>query len=298
MPFGRHPSSDNSVGEDFTGYWEICHLPPFTGFSQAIQDRRPLHVLLLEDVSRLDPSPEPSARIPSRSIGGCITSKDSMMCALVKIASYCDFRAKTEIAALEARNADLIQNLPLQLEQGYAAFLSSYVETTNRGNTEIPHPFDTHPTLKQRITHLGFEADAALRNAEFEHKLLTARGTEPLRPESDRAPPWLERQEHVKAYHQENLAGSDSLQTMKRLRLSRSNFLVPFSLTKREPRSLDYDRIQFPEWTTNSLQGHHDRYDGGRMDEATPTAFRRASSQACRSTRGVIPSATSGREQG
>jgi hypothetical protein len=84
--------------------------------------------------------------------------------ALIKITCYCEYRAETEKAIVEKQRLDEGLNLSLQLEQGYPAFLSGFAHGDKVADECVPHPFDTHPTLNNRLARLGFDARSALRD--------------------------------------------------------------------------------------------------------------------------------------
>jgi hypothetical protein len=139
-------------------------------------------------------------------IGADLVSADAMKRALIKITCYCEYRAKTEEGIFEQQRLDRDLNLPMQLEQGYPAFLSGFAEKGESAEERVPHPFDTHPTLNNRLAELGFEAHSALHDPEIQqpaasswyHAIGNAREVE-LRL-------WSQRQEALQSLHSVSLA--------------------------------------------------------------------------------------------
>lgn len=95
-------------------------------------------------------------------IGAEVTSPSAMARALIKVCSYCEYREKSEMSVIEASGINPELQLAAQIEQGYPAFLQSFVSTDQAIMSEVPHPFDSHPPFDQRIQHLGLEVQTAL----------------------------------------------------------------------------------------------------------------------------------------
>jgi hypothetical protein len=79
-------------------------------------------------------------------------SADAIARALVKIAGYARFRADiqdTLFASTERHESAL--NIPQRLAQGLRSFVSTeqFSEAMNAG--AVPHPFDSHPPMQQRL---------------------------------------------------------------------------------------------------------------------------------------------------
>lgn len=49
-----------------------------------------------------------------------------------------------------------------RLEQGYPAFVALFIRRDKSKGERVPHPFDSHPTLANRLAQFGFEVRAAL----------------------------------------------------------------------------------------------------------------------------------------
>ena len=119
-------------------------------------------------------------------VGASLVSRDAMKRALVKTTCYCEYRAETESEILRQQRVDPGLDLSGRLEGGYPAFLSSFTRSDQAVNERVPHPFDSHPTLHNRLAELGFEAHAALGR----RRTPAAGGGFLVRGRSTPRPPW------------------------------------------------------------------------------------------------------------
>jgi Zn-dependent protease with chaperone function len=183
-------------------------------------------------------------------IGADLASKEAAMRALVKITCYCEFRGKTERSIIEKNRVDQRLNLALQLEQGYAAFLSSYVETDKAISEEIPHPFDSHPTLEQRLTHLGFDARAALRTTEIREVVNDSWYTAITTASTIEDRLWSELNKNIQAFHGMDLAWRLQPSSEEEAAMVEQHFpRAVFRNKKGAEATLAFDRFQLPEWS-------------------------------------------------
>lgn len=85
-----------------------------------------------------------------------LTSAGAISRALVKIGAYASYRntVEQELFDMNAQHQG-----PLQLAERVAQGLSSFTQTesfrTAMEHADIPHPFDSHPPLQQRMEHVG-----------------------------------------------------------------------------------------------------------------------------------------------
>ena len=182
-------------------------------------------------------------------IGAECSSPTAMKRALVKVTSYCDYRATIESDVLEKERVDCDLNLAATLEHGYPAFLSAFVSNDQSVHESVPHPFDTHPTLSNRVAELGFDAREALSDAAMPQTadqtwygdIKTALAIE------ERL--WSERQQLLQSCHTQDLAW----------RLLPDNDEEKAFLAEHFPRTvlrnkkgkeatLEFDRIQLSGW--------------------------------------------------
>jgi len=187
-------------------------------------------------------------------IGAELISADAMKRALIKITCYCEYRAKTEQGIVEKQKVDRELNLPMQLEQGYAAFLSEFAEKGESVEERVPHPFDTHPTLNNRLAHLGFEGGSALHDPELQqpapnswyHAIGSAREVEHRL--------WTKQQEALQSLHSMSLAWRLMPDDEEQMALVREHFpQVIFRKKDGTQAVLEFDRIQLPGCATPIL---------------------------------------------
>jgi len=136
-----------------------------------------------------------------------LTSADDLARSLVKVTSYSSFRARTEQALFEERAS---HQGPLALrsriDEGLPAHAASQGFLEELASHAVPHPFDTHPPLAERIAAVG----AAVRPADAP-ALLQARpartwADEVLTGEAVEARLWGAYEARFQAVHQQSLA--------------------------------------------------------------------------------------------
>lgn len=182
-------------------------------------------------------------------IGAELVSLDAMKRALIKITCYCEYRAKTEQAILERQRIDEGLNLSLQLEQGYAASLSGFAHGEEVADEGVPHPFDTHPTLNNRLAQLGFEAGAALLDGGIQqpaanswyHAIAAA-------PEMEQRM-WAQQQQCLQIVHSMDLAWRLLPKDEEETAIVREHF--PQSVFHRKDgttATLEFDRLKLSGW--------------------------------------------------
>jgi Zn-dependent protease with chaperone function len=180
-------------------------------------------------------------------IGADLVSADAMKRALIKITCYCEYRAKTEEGIFEKLRVDRELNLPMQLEQGYPAFLSGFAENGESIQERVPHPFDTHPTLTNRLAQLGFEPQTALHDPELRepaanswyHAIASAPDLEQRL--------WTERQQALQSLHSVTLAWRLMPTDEEQMAVVREHFPpVVFRKKDGSEATLEFDRIQLP----------------------------------------------------
>ena len=190
-------------------------------------------------------------------VGAALVSKEASKRALVKITSYCEYRAGTENAIIQQQRVDPTLDLADRLESGYPAFLASFATSSEAVNERVPHPFDTHPTLHNRLAELGFEAHEALLDTQLQQPVADSWYTDISTAPELEGRMWGERQERLKAFHAEQLAWRllPANEEEKRLVLARFPRAV-FRDKKGREASVDFDRWQMPDWAEPILFKH------------------------------------------
>lgn len=98
------------------------------------------------------------------SLAASLTSPQAVVRALVKVAAYARYRSEVEQQLFnQQQRHEGSLDIGQRVASGLAAFSSSptFVEAMHDGN--VPHPFDSHPPLQQRMHNVGFH----LREDEY-----------------------------------------------------------------------------------------------------------------------------------
>lgn len=182
-------------------------------------------------------------------VGASVSSRDAMKRALVKITCYCEYRDQTESAILQAQRVDPGLDLSGRLEGGYPAFLSSFAQSDQAIDDRVPHPFDTHPTLQNRLAELGFEARDALRDAGIQQPVANSWYAAIRTAPALEQRLWTERQTLIQTVHDNELAWrllpaneEETAQVLKHFPH------VSFLDKKGRAATLDFDRVRLPDW--------------------------------------------------
>ena len=134
-------------------------------------------------------------------VGSTVNSPAAMARALVKVASYCDYRNKTEHGIIEKPAVQDNLQLALQLETGYPHFLAAFAGDGDSMKSEIQHPFDTHPPIADRIRKLGFNTMEVLQDAALQAPPLRTWHDAVLSASAMEAGLWAKREEELQKYH-------------------------------------------------------------------------------------------------
>jgi Zn-dependent protease with chaperone function len=90
------------------------------------------------------------------------TSPEAIVNALIKISAYASYRGKVE-HALFSHNLQYDAKLDIadRISQGLSEFSHSAEFLNIVRGSEIPHPFDSHPSLTERMRNVGYEVPEA-----------------------------------------------------------------------------------------------------------------------------------------
>ena len=251
------------VPEDTNAYltdhlrWCQCYIDPLNGLRPTSIDPAVAVISILLDLQHmrmpwLFSASELSSRLAEYTyavVGASVSSRDAMKRALVKTTCYCEYRDQTESSILEAQRVDPHLDLSGRLEGGYPAFLSSFAQSDKAINDRVPHPFDTHPTLQNRLAELGFEAHDALRDAGLQQPVADSwYGAIRTAPALEQRL-WTERQTLIQTVHDVQLAWrllpaneEETAQVLK-------HFPHVDAFDKKgRAATLDFDQMRLPEW--------------------------------------------------
>lgn len=182
-------------------------------------------------------------------IGGSVTSPSAMKSALIKVASYCQYRAMTLNSIVESNRVNAELQICDVLEQGFPASLKAFTSDATAAGSETPHPFDSHPPLSQRLEHLGFQTAAALQEKSV-HEPLTATWHDSI-PSAAKIEQemWNAQQDAIQAYHGLDLAWRLIPRTPEEVAHVLQYFPAKnFQHKKGDQAQLSYDRLQLSSW--------------------------------------------------
>lgn len=189
-------------------------------------------------------------------VGATVNSPAAMARALVKIASYCEYLNKTEQSIIEKPGVESDLQLAAQLEQGFPGFLSAFASDGKSLKNEVPHPFDTHPPMVERVRKLGFDVTEILKDEELLASPPSTWHDAIVPGNALEAGLWSEREQKLQQYHGRSIAyrvlpetaeeiatvelhfprqtlknakGQTATIDYRSMRLSTSDFEIPFS---------------------------------------------------------------------
>ncbi|QDV17301.1 heat shock protein HtpX [Gimesia panareensis] len=133
------------------------------------------------------------------------TSPGDMAGALLKIIAYSSYRAKVEQEIFEKEEVLESANVSQEIAQGFDNYAGSFLATPDVSHLQTSHPFDTHPSLEDRLQAVG----CPLESAESQVMLSAPgdglwyqkiEGAEQLESEQ-----WQAYEDRFRAYHEETL---------------------------------------------------------------------------------------------
>ncbi len=91
-----------------------------------------------------------------------LTSPQGIVHSLVKISAYASYRAEVENKLFEQNEQHTgALDVGHRVANGLAAFSQSAAFTQAMQESNVPHPFDSHPPLLERMRNVGYALDAA-----------------------------------------------------------------------------------------------------------------------------------------
>ena len=87
---------------------------------------------------------------------GLVGEKPAGM-ALLKFVAYTSYRTQTEQDLLDAMDQDQDLHIEQRVRQGFLAFLSAPQTRESMLGQSAPHPFDSHPPLRERLVQMGVD---------------------------------------------------------------------------------------------------------------------------------------------
>jgi Zn-dependent protease with chaperone function len=194
-----------------------------------------------------------------------LTSAAAMSRALIKVAAYASYRNTVE---QQLFNQNQQHQGPLGLAGRVAAGLSTFAQSDDFHSTiaaaAIPHPFDSHPPLQQRMEHVG----AVIPAAEFAAIVAAppAQTWVDLIPDADalEAPQWQQYETAFADEHEQNLAFRYEPASEEERQIVLKYFPgASFTLKKDGLLQVNYQGIQAPDATLSWDDVSAIQYDDG-----------------------------------
>lgn len=198
-------------------------------------------------------------------IGASVSSPAAMVRALIKVTSYCEYRARTEQSVIDSGTVNKELCLAQQLEEGFPAFMKRFVDSRKVIMSEVSHPFDSHPTLEQRMQNLGITTYSALSDSALSAPVtLTWYNAIPRAAEIE-ASMWAEHQGYIQNVQAEDIAWRTIPKTQEQLDQVIAHFPLRMFMNKEGSSVvLEHDQLTLP---TEPLP-----IPFGRIDEVTTEA--------------------------
>lgn len=98
-----------------------------------------------------------TAEFAADAAAASVTSAEAMSRALLKIAAYSTYRSHTEAQLFDGMEANPSLNISQRVDEGFSPFMASRAGQQALFSQAVPHPFDSHPPLLDRIERLGVE---------------------------------------------------------------------------------------------------------------------------------------------
>lgn len=134
-----------------------------------------------------------------------VTSPRDMAGALLKIIAYSNYRVKVEQDIFQKEEVLENANVSQEIAQGFDNYAGSFMSTPDISHLRTSHPFDTHPSLEDRMKAVGCslespDSQVMLSEPGDGQWFQKIDGAEQLEDEQ-----WKEYEERFRAYHEETL---------------------------------------------------------------------------------------------
>ncbi len=90
-------------------------------------------------------------------IAARVTTQSDFAAALLRTAAYSRFRASVEQDLFSQSRVMESADVSSRVETGYLDYVATFATDPDLGTMESAHPFDTHPSLSQRLKRIGIE---------------------------------------------------------------------------------------------------------------------------------------------
>ena len=176
------------------------------------------------------------------------TSPKDMAGALLKIIAYSSYRAKVEQEIFEKEEVLENANVSQEIEQGFDNYAGNFLSNPDISHLQTSHPFDTHPSLGERMKAVGCSLESADSqfmlsepgDGQWFQKIEAAEQLEGAQ--------WKEYEERFRAYHEETLPYRFLPETDDELAIVVKAFPEVQLEGKEGLLTIDHECIKFPAW--------------------------------------------------
>ena len=181
-------------------------------------------------------------------ISASVTSERDFASALLRTVAYSKFRHSIEMELFEQQQQLATVDISNRIEKGFVDSLSEFVNDPLISQAETAHPFDTHPSLSQRLNHLGIDL-----NPERIQELLKTNadgGWYSRISEADKLElqMWNAFEQEFQKFHTQTLAYRFLPETPEEQIVVEQFFPSLTFETKAGPIEMDFAKIQSPDW--------------------------------------------------
>ncbi|MCA9016080.1 MAG: M48 family metallopeptidase [Planctomycetaceae bacterium] len=176
------------------------------------------------------------------------TSPRDMAGALLKIVAYSNYRAKVEQDIFEKEEVLENANVSQEIEDGFDNYAGSFLSNPDISHLQTSHPFDTHPSLDERLKAVGCplespDSQSMLSEPGDGQWFQKIESAEQLEGEQ-----WQEYEERFRAYHEETLPYRFLPETENELAIVVKAFPEVQLEGKEGLLTIDHESIRFPAW--------------------------------------------------
>lgn len=154
---GGDTASSAALGPKLVQYDHYCHLMRHGGSTIAVFHLIYLYRLIFEWALRKDSREREflADRVAAKSV-----SASAIVTALIKVAAYARYRSQVEqeLFSRGARHDDQL-GIANQVAAGLAPYATSAHFTESMRTANVPHPFDSHPSMIERMRNVGVKIE-------------------------------------------------------------------------------------------------------------------------------------------
>ena len=150
---GGDTQSSARLGPKLVEYDHYCHLMRYGGATIMVFHLIYLYRVIFELALRRDSR---AREFRADRVAAKLVSPQAIVRSLVKIAAYSQYRSQIEAQLFEhdARHADSI-GIAARVAAGLAPYATSVQFTDAMKTANVPHPFDSHPPMHERMQNVG-----------------------------------------------------------------------------------------------------------------------------------------------